>query len=639
MSARETRAGLCTNALARCTNGHSRRAVSDLHPATGMKSMNRRQFVLAAASMPVLAWSARAHGSASPSIAALLDEFIRQAMLDSPQLMTSVGLDVGEQASARSRLDDRSPAALERTRSLFSRLAADLAARDPGGLSQADWVNHQTAAYLAATTLKSFDFPFGDPTVVAIPYTVSQLSGSYQSVPSFLANQHPIATRQDAEAYLSRLSQFGRVLDQETERSDRDFRRGARPPGFVLRRTIQQLDVLLASAPEQSELATNLAERAAAKQIEGKWRGRAARIVAADVAPALRRQRQLLQDALSGASEDAGVWRLPRGEEYYRYAVRAFTTTDVAPEEVHRFGLERVAELTARADAILKAIGMTSGPVAHRLAELRHDPRNLYPNDDAGRAALIADLNRRIDAIKPRLPDYFEHLPKADVEIRRMAASIEAGAPGATYQSPSLDGGRPGIFQINLRDLREWPRFDLPTLVYHEAIPGHHLQNATMIEAPDVPTLRRLPLFSGYSEGWALYAEQLAHEMGVYESDPLGELGYVASMLFRAARLVVDSGLHHKRWSRERAIAYMIETLGDAESSVTREVERYCVQPGQASSYMLGWRAWTRARARAQSRLGTRFDIRAFHDRGLSTGSVPLDVLSRVLDDWDVSSG
>ena len=601
--------------------------------------LNRRQFVLATASMPALTWAAGARGQETRSITSLLDRFIEQAMRDSPQLMTAVGLDVGEHASARARLDDRSHAGLERTRSLFSSLAADLAARDPDRLSPGDWVNHQTAAYLAATTLKSFEFPFGDPTVVAIPYIISQLSGSYQSVPPFLATQHPMVVREDAEAYLSRLSAFARLLDQETKRSAEDFRRGASPPGFVLRRTIEQLDVLLAPAPENSELARSLADRAGAKGIAGDWRGRGAKIVAGEVAPALRRQRQLLSDALAGAPEDAGVWRLPRGEDYYRYAVRASTTTDISPEEIHRFGLERVAELTAQADGILKAKGLGSGSVAARLAALRRDPGNLYSNDDAGRRALIEDLNRHVDAIGPRLPDYFGRLPKADVNIRRMPASIEPGAPGATYQPPSFDSARPGLFQINLRDLKEWPRFDLPTLVYHEAIPGHHLQNATMIEAPDVPMLRRLPLFSGYSEGWGLYAEQLAHEMGVYEADPLGELGYVASMLFRAARLVVDSGLHQMRWSREHAITYMTETLGDAESAVTREVERYCVQPGQASSYMLGWRVWTNARARAQSRLGDRFSIRAFHDRGLGTGSVPLDVLARVMEDWDGSAG
>ena len=595
---------------------------------------NRRQFVLGAMSLPFMGLPVRAAGPGVESIARLLDRFVDKVMLESPQLMTSVGLDVGEHAMARSRLDDRSPEALQRTRSLFAQLAADLAARDPRPLSPTDRINHHTGAYLAATTLKSFDFPFGDPTVVAVPYIVSQLSGAYQSVPSFLANQHPVATQGDAEAYLSRLSAFGRLLDQESRRSAEDFRRGASPPDFVLRRAIQQLDALLAPEPEHSELATTLARRAAVKRIGGDWGRKAARIVAQDVAPALRRQRQVLSGALPDATEAAGVWRLPRGEEYYRYAIRAWTTTEIAPAEIHRFGLELVADLTAKADGILKHMGLRSGSVAKRLAALRRDPKQLYANDDSGRAAIIKDLNLRLEAIRPRLPQYFGRLPRAGLEVRRMAPSIEPGAPGATYQAPSLDGARPGLFQINLRDLQEWPRFDLPTLVYHEAIPGHHFQIARMAEATDLPMLRRLPVFSGYTEGWGLYAEQLADEMSMYDDDPLGRLGYIASHLFRAARLAVDSGLHQMRWSRETAISYMVDTLGNEESSVTREVERYCVQPGQASSYALGWRAWTEARSRAEARLGDRFDLKDFHDHGLSIGSVPLDVFARVMEDW-----
>ena len=596
--------------------------------------LDRRQFVLAAALLPIMSWPARAADPQERSIAAILDRFVDQMMLESPQLTTAVGLDVGDRSTARSHLDDRSPEALSRNRLLFSRLQAELAARDLNQLSPVDRINHETGAYLAATTLKSFEFPFGDPTVVAIPYIVSQLTGAYQSVPSFLATQHPIAAREDAEAYLSRLSEFGRLIDQETQRSAADYEIGASPPRFVLLTTIQQFDALLAPAPEESEFAADLARRTASREIPGNWRARAAQIVARDVAPALRRQRQLLADALPGASTEAGVWRLPRGEEYYRYAVRAWTTTDIAPAEIHRFGLELVAQLSARADAILRRRGLSSGSIAGRLAALRREEANQYPNDDKGRAKLIDDLNERIRAIGSRLGDYFGKVPRAGVEVRRMAASIEPGAPGATYQPPSLDGSRPGIFQVNLRDLREWPRFDLPTLVYHEAIPGHHFQIARMAEATDLPMLRRLPVFSGYTEGWGLYAEQLADEMGAYDDDPLGRLGYIASHLFRAARLVVDSGLHQMRWSRERAISYMIDTLGNEESSVAREVERYCVQPGQASSYALGWRAWTKARSSAEARLGDRFDLKEFHDRGLSIGSVPLDVFTRVMEEW-----
>ncbi|MBC6982584.1 DUF885 family protein [Caulobacter sp. 17J80-11] len=598
--------------------------------------LDRRQLLVSAsAASAVYALPAAAASAQTDALTQMLDDTVVRALNDSPQLMTLTGLDTGANAAARGRLDDRSPVGLERSRALFADLAKGLARYDPKTLSGADWVNHQSAAYLADTTLQSFSFPFGDPNVgVASPYIVSQLSGSYRSVPSFLATQHPIGSAADAEAYLSRLSAFAVLLDQETARVKADFAKGAVPPDFVLKTTLTQFAAMTAGPAAQSELVTALTRRTSAKQIPGDWEKRAAAVVEKEVRPALKRQADLLSSALPRSTSDAGVWRLPDGEAYYRFAVRTATTTALSGEEIHRLGLELVADLTAKADAILRARGLTQGTVAQRIAVLRRDPAQLYTNDDAGRAALIADLQRMTGAMQARLPSWFGQLPKASVDVARMPASIEAGASGATYQPPSLDGARPGLFSINLRNLSEWPRFDLPTLVYHEAIPGHHLQNALMIEAAGLPMLRRMPLFSGYSEGWALYAEQLADEMGVYADDPLGRLGYHASMLFRAARLVVDSGIHHKRWSRAQAIAYMSETLGDAETTTTREVERYCVQPGQASSYMLGWRVWTDARTRAQARLGSRFDIRTFHDKGLLAGSMPLDVLARVIDDW-----
>ena len=318
--------------------------------------------------------------------------------------------------------------------------------------------------------------------------------------------------------------------------------------------------------------------------------------------------------------------------------MRGATTTDLPAEDIHRIGLELVARFSAEADKILRQQGLTHGTVGQRISVLRRRPDQLFPNTDEGRAALIAygvELNEQVRA---RLPQWFGRLPKAPVEIRRMSPAIEAGGPGAFYLPPTVDPqggqGRPGQFIINLGNTANQPRLDLPTLIHHEALPGHHLQNALMMEATELPQLRRLPVFSGYLEGWGLYAEQLADEMGLFENNPLGRLGYFASMLFRAARLVVDSGLHHKRWTREQAIAYMRETLGESEDNATREVERYCVQPAQACSYMLGWRVWTDSRSRAQARLGERFDIRAFHDRGLLSGNMPLDVLARVIDDW-----
>ena len=236
--------------------------------------------------------------------------------------------------------------------------------------------------------------------------------------------------------------------------------------------------------------------------------------------------------------------------------------------------------------------------------------------------------------MQARLPDYFGILPKASVEIRRVPPAIEAGAPGGYYQGPSLDGSRPGAYYINLRDTAEWPKWTLPTLTYHEAIPGHHLQITLSTEAEGIPMIRKLIGFSAYSEGWGLYAEQLADEMGVYAEDPWGRLGYLQSLLFRATRLVVDSGLHHKKWSREDGIKYMVETLGDQESSVTSEVERYAVWPGQASSYKVGHTEWVRLREEARAELGDRFDIRSFHDTALASGGMPLDVLKTVVGTW-----
>lgn len=596
--------------------------------------LSRRQLLLAgtAAALPRIGLTQAAPAN---ELTQLLDGILQRALLELPQLLTSVGLDTGDHAGARSRLNDRSPQARSRMRGLFEEMKSGLGRFDPATLQGMDWINHQAALYLADTALAAHGFRFGDPDVgPSIPYVVSQLSGAYRSVPGFLASQHPLADRADAQAYLARLSAFAAVLDQETDWVRSDHAKGAVPPDFVLRTTLRQFDAMLAPAPEASELVTALKRRTAAAGIEGDWEARATRIVGAEVYPALRRQAAVLRSALDKAPAAAGVWRLPEGERYYRHAVRAATSTELSGEEIHRLGLDLVKRFSALAESILRQQGLTRGSVAQRLAALRRSRDQLYANDDGGRRALLADLERRMEDLQSRLPDFFGRLPRTAVRVQRMPVAIEAGAPGATYQPGSLDGKRPGLFEINLRNLAEWPRFDLPTLVYHEALPGHHLQNTLRNEAEGLPMLRRMPLFAGYQEGWALYAEQLADEMGVYRDDPLGRLGYAASMLFRAARLVVDSGLHHKRWTREQAVAYMSRTLGDAPSAVVREVERYCVQPAQASSYMLGWRAWTQARDQARSAMGGRFDIRAFHDTGLLSGDMPLDLLGRVVERW-----
>jgi uncharacterized protein (DUF885 family) len=339
----------------------------------------------------------------------------------------------------------------------------------------------------------------------------------------------------------------------------------------------------------------------------------------------------VLKAARGHTVHDAGVARLPKGADFYRLGLKTYTTASLSPVEIHQTGLDLVKTLSAEIDEALHAQGLTQGSVGERLAVLGADKHYLYDNTDAAKETLIADLNTRVAAMQALLPTRFNTLPKVTVQIRRVPKAIEAGAPGGYYQRGSLDGSRPGAYYINLRDTAELARWKLPTLTYHEGIPGHHLQISLMQETPGLPLLRKMAFFSGYGEGWALYAEQLAVEMGLYKDDPLGLIGQLQASLFRAVRLVIDSGLHAQGWSREQAIEYYVATLGEKRSAATSEVERYCVWPGQACSYMIGKLAWLRLRSQAQAKLGDKFDIKAFHDAGLLSGAVPLDVLDRVM--------
>jgi uncharacterized protein (DUF885 family) len=425
------------------------------------------------------------------------------------------------------------------------------------------------------------------------------------------------------------------VLDEETERVRHDASLKVVPPDFILERTLEQMRTLRAAPAADSILSTSLARRTQQLGIGGSYAEDAAHLVANDVYPALDRQAQVLGALRSRATHEPGVSRLPQGAAFYQLALRHATTTDMSAAEVHQLGLEQAKEMTAAMDTLLRAQGKSSGSVAERAQALATDPQHLFPNSDPGRQQVLDYCNGLIKALQPQLPQYFRILPKTAVEIRRVPAYTEAGAPGGYYQRPALDGSRPGTFYINLRDTSEWPRWKLPTLVYHESEPGHHFQLALVLELPSLPLIRKAGGgFFANTEGWALYAEQLCDEMGLYARDPLGRLGMLQSALFRAARCVVDTGLHSEGWSRERAIDYMAQTTGDPRSRMITEVERYCTWPAQATSYKVGQTRWLALRAHARARLGAKFDIRDFHDVGLTAAPMPLAVLGGVIDDW-----
>jgi uncharacterized protein (DUF885 family) len=492
-------------------------------------------------------------------------------------------------------------------------------------------VNYDSVFYdLKTTDAANKRFAYGGEGAGS-PYVLSQITGAYQDAPDFLATQHTIETAADCEAYVARLSELARLFDDERERVRHDVGLGVIPPDFALKGAIASMKTMLVP-PEQSSLVTSLVDRAKEKGIAGDWQGEASAVYRDKVAPALQAQQALLESLLPKSVHDAGVWRLPDGEAYYAMALASQTTTNLTPAEVHKMGLDVGAQLSARADVLFKKIGMSKGTVGERYAALFKDPKYIYPNTDAGKAKEIADLNKLVHAMQQRLPQYFDTLPKAGLEIRRIPKETEQGA-STHYTEGSLDGTRPGIYWLNLRDTAEAPYWDMPTTTYHEGIPGHHLQLSLQRQA-DLPMLRKVQGFGAYIEGWALYAEQLAQEMGAYKADPAGELGYIHDALLRSGRLVTDTGIHALRWSREKASQTLHDIEGDPMSLAEQEIERYAVWPGQACSYMVGKLTILRLRARAKQALGPRFDIKKFHDAVLLAGSMPLTVLEHHVDAW-----
>jgi len=584
----------------------------------------------AAAALPRLANAAPAPTGEAAKMYAQFDKAMAETFRRQPEVPTYLGIDKGALAWTKSELSDFSLTALAENKTQNAQQLKDLRSLDRKQLTGMDAVNYDTVEFtLAVQDEGNRKFQYGGQGAGA-PYVLSQLTGSYQQMPDFLDNQHIIETKGDADAYMARMEGFGRLLDQEVEVARHDVGLGVTPPDFVIDKALTQLKAFLASAP----IVKSLVRRTGEKKIEGDWANQAQGLYAEKIRPAMERQVALLEGLRGKAVHDAGCWRLPDGDAYYATSLKQYTTSNITPEEVHSTGLELVKSLGAEADALMKKAGYTKGTVGERYRQMGDDPKQLYPSTDAGKEELLAHLNEQVKIISAKLPQWFGQLPKAPLQIKRVPPAIEAGAPGGYYNSPSLDGTRPGIYWINLRDTAENPRWTLPTLTYHEGIPGHHLQLALNNEAGDLPLIRKVIGFSGYSEGWALYAENLAVEMGMYANDPLGHIGMLHDAMFRAVRLVVDSGMHNKHWSREQALKYYIDNIGDAEASAITEIERYCVWPGQASSYMVGKITWLRARERAKKALGKKFDIRKFHDAGLLAGGTPLTVLDSVIDNY-----
>ena len=601
--------------------------------------LNRRDLILAVGATAVVSANASRAGAAAPArpsaakqkLSALFERIFAELLQEAPELASSFGLDVGPHADLKAKLHQASIADVQRRKRRTAQHLAELTAIDRKALSGMDAINYDSVLYdLKTTDAANRRFPYGVEGATS-PYVVSQITGAYQEAPDFLATQHTIETRADCEAYVARLGELGRVMDQESDRVRRDVGLGVAPPDFAIKAALGQMTTMHVPA-ERSSLVASLVDRAKAKGIAGDWQAEASAVYREKVAPALERQMALLNGLLPKATHEAGVWRLPDGEAYYAAALAAQTTTTMTPQEVHKTGLDVTRELSARADVLFRKLGLSQGTVGERYRAFFKDPKYVYPNTDAGKAKEVADLNKLVQAMQARLPTYFATLPKAGLEIRRIPKETEQGA-STHYTAGSLDGTRPGIYWLNLRDTAEAPFWDMPTTTYHEGVPGHHLQQSLAREA-DLPMIRKVEDFTAYAEGWALYAEQLAQEMGAYADDPAGELGYIHDALLRSGRLVTDTGIHALRWSREKAAETLSGIEGDPDALAQQEIERYAVWPGQACSYMVGKVTILRLRAKARAALGPRFDIRRFHDAVLLSGSMPLGVLEATVDGY-----
>ncbi len=558
---------------------------------------------------------------------ALLDAIAWNLLEFQPESATSLGVDTGAHAELRQRLGDRSAAGQQRLATALRKVLAQLRTlpRDPySALTQTSLAVVESAF---ATALDGFALPYGDVAVGGwrnTPYVVIQNVGAYLDTPRFLDGDHPVRNAADAEAYLSRLAAMPVQLEGELDRLAATARIGAIAPSFLLDKAIRQMKLALTDARQGGDLVRSLVRRTAA--IPGNWDQRALEIAAGPVATALDRQLRELEAQRLNASDTAGLWARPHGDEWYAWGLRAGTTTRLSPDEVHAMGLDQLAQLQARMDPILRRLGYASGTVGERMAALGKDSRFKFSNDEQGRAEIVALMQSKIAFIRTRLPQAFRSLVKGNLEIRRLPLAEEPGAPAAYGGAGSIDGSVPGKIWLNLGSTDLHSRYSLPTLAFHEGIPGHVWQGEY---ANRLPLIRALLAFNAYSEGWALYSETLGDELGAYEGDPVGQLGYLQSIAFRACRLVVDTGLHAKRWSREQAVAWFSATNGSSRTEVAPEVDRYCSWPGQACGYKVGHSEILAQRERAKLVLGAHYDLRDFDDAVVGGGNVPLDVLAQ----------
>jgi len=569
-----------------------------------------------------------------------LDDMTRAFFYHRPELATKFGVSELVVPRTAHRLMSRSILGETGRREELGAALDRLRGMDPSSLSEDRRRTHAVVTTLIGGALAPADVVDFGTTIDGfgfwyLPYTINQLSGPTVDIPNFLNTQQPVTNSEEAEAYLVRLAAVKGALDGALENVRVAVSQGAIPPDFVVEKSMAVVEAFIDAPAEQNAMYVSFIERLDAAGVEdaAAYAERALKIVSDDVIPAYGRVASYLGEIRGSAPHDAGIWRLPNGEALYKAMIRHMTDSDRSPEEVHQTGLDEVERITGEMNTLLRSEGYAEGSVGERMQQLNVEERFVYPNDADGRAELLADARAQIDAIKVALPDWFSTMPKHPVEVRPVPGFSQNSAPTGYYNQPAPDGSRPGVYWLNLRDTALHPRFALPTLTFHESIPGHHMQLGTMVEQ-DVPPIVWAIWSNAAGEGWALYSERLAAEMGMYADDPYGDLGRLQAELHRAVRLVVDTGMHAKKWGREQAIEYMVSVEGVDEGTAISEIERYAVWPAQALGYKLGMLKILELRTEAQERLGDDFDIRDFNDRVLRVAGTPLPYIEATIREW-----
>ena len=569
-----------------------------------------------------------------------LNHFLAKELLtqlfESPEVMTSVGLfdDFNWLTQHNDKLS------LGSEEEALSRHAATLKRRDvlatfeETSLSPDEQITLAIAKFDVNNTIDSFEqfryhnFPF------------NQIGGAHLNLVEFMTDLHPINTEQQAWDFIRRVEQFDESSEARLNWLQRQAKQGIYPPDFVFGHVIRQLSELiqLEDHPITTMFSQKTSELDLTAAQQGALQSALSAAMSEHLVPGFDRLLKHFEETRPLANPHDGAWALPKGAAYYAHRLKIYTTTDQTAEDIHQTGLEEVARIESRMLEILTQLGYDGNQsVGALMNALNEDPQFLYPDTPDRKDKVVADYNQMVVDATETITPYFNRMPKAAVEVRAVPEYSEQNAAGGYYMSPSLDGSRPGVFYANLYDIKQTPTYSMQTLAFHEAVPGHHLQNALNQENESLSLYRKHGYYtSAYGEGWALYAERLATEAGLLTSD-YDELGVLQSELFRAVRLVVDTGLHHKRWTREEAMAYMKRITGMSDTEVQAEIERYIVWPGQACSYKVGMLSILELRERARNALGDRFSIQDFHSLILDHGEPPLFVLDKLVDDWIVA--